>query len=92
MFRAYFVNSVNIGVVDSLVAIAEQIGLSPVECREVLPLRRFRAAVHADWERKRRRGVTGVPTFAIGSSEVVGAQPHEVLEKLVLNAGVSPRR
>ena len=92
LFRAYFVNNVNIGAVDNLVAIAESIGLSPVECREVLQLRRFRAAVHDDWERSQRRGVTAVPTFAIGSSEVVGAQPCDTLEQLALKAGLAPRK
>jgi predicted DsbA family dithiol-disulfide isomerase len=90
IFRAYFVDNVNIGDVENLVAIAEQIGLPQVECREALQTRRFRAAVHENWERSRQKGVTGVPTFAMGGKEVVGAQP-ELLEQLVIQAGASPR-
>jgi predicted DsbA family dithiol-disulfide isomerase len=91
LFRAYFVDNVNIGEVESLVAIAEQIGLSQVASREVLQTRRFRAAVHENWERSRQQGVTGVPAFAMGGREVVGAQPYEVLERLVTQAGVPGR-
>ena len=42
-----------------------------------------RAAVDADWEKSRRYGVTGVPTFVVGRQGVVGAQPYEALEELV---------
>jgi len=67
LFRAYFGgDNINIGEVENLVAIAEQIGLPPVACREVLQTRRFRTAVHENWERSRQQGVTGVPTFAMG--------------------------
>ncbi len=92
LFRAYFVDNVNIGDVDNLAAIAERVGLPSVACREALQTRRFRAAVHEDWERSRQQGVTGVPTFAMaGSREVVGAQPYEILEQLVIQAGASAR-
>ena len=36
-------------------------------------------------------GVTGVPTFVAARYGVVGAQPYEVLERLVERAG-APRR
>ncbi|HUG76363.1 MAG TPA: DsbA family protein, partial [Burkholderiales bacterium] len=37
--------------------------------------------------KSRRYGVTGVPTFVIGKRGAVGAQPYEVLEQLVQEAG-----
>ena len=91
LFRAYFVNDLNIAVGDMLVGVAEQVGLAKGEAREVLDSRRFKDAVDADWQRSRELGVTGVPTFVAGGRVVVGAQPYEELENLVISAGtISP--
>ena len=86
LFRAYFVDGRNIGDPVELVKIAESVGLPPQEAKEVLEQRKFKAAVDEDWEKSRRYGVTGVPTFVIGDRGVVGAQPYEVLERLVEQA------
>ncbi len=53
--------------------------------------RRFKDAVDADWAKSRRYGVTGVPTFVAGGHGVVGAQPYEVLVKLLEQAGARRR-
>ena len=90
LFRAYFVDDVNLAQIDRLAEIAGQVGLDAVAARESLDTRRFRGAVSADWERSRQLGVTGVPTFVARGREAVGAQPYEVLEQLVQLAGVEP--
>ena len=90
-FQAYFVDGVNLAKIDKLVTIAVRLGLSANEARDVLTTRRFRKAVDADWQRSRQLGVTGVPTFVIGEGGLVGAQPYESLEQLVLDAGVETR-
>jgi predicted DsbA family dithiol-disulfide isomerase len=86
LFRAYFVDARNIGDRDVLVEVAAAAGLPAETAREVIEKRTHRAAVDADWEKSRRYGVTGVPTFVIGNRGVVGAQPYEVLEELVKQA------
>ena len=91
LFRAYFVDGLNIAVGDTLVGVAEQVGLAKGEAREVLDSRRFKDAVDADWQRSRELGVTGVPTFVAGNQVVVGAQTYEVLETLVVEAGADLR-
>lgn len=91
LFRAYFVEGVNLALPDELARIAAGIGLSGAEALAALEDGRFAAAVDADWERSRRLGVTGVPTYVAGDAAVVGAQPYEVLEQLVLRAGARPR-
>ena len=83
LFKAYFVDGRNIGDKDVLLDVVKSIGLPEEEASTVLEKRTFKAAVDADWEKSRRYGVTGVPTFVIGQNGVVGAQPYEVLEQLV---------
>ena len=91
LFQAYFVEGKNIGAIDTLVEVAEAVGLSSSEARQVLVARRFKDAVDVDWQRAMRLGVTGVPTFVAQGRGVVGAQPYEVLERLVVLAGAQRR-
>jgi len=91
LYRAYFVDARNIGDVDVLIDVAQAVGLPADEARAVLAERRFKAAVDQDWAKSRTYGVTGVPTFVAGGQGVVGAQPYEVLEQLLDQAG-APRR
>ena len=91
LFHAYFVEGKNIGDIDTLVAIAETAGLPGPEAREVLTTRRFSQVVDTDWQRSRAYGITGVPTFVANGRGVVGAQPYETLERLVLLAGARRR-
>jgi predicted DsbA family dithiol-disulfide isomerase len=86
LFRAYFVEARDISNPAVLLEIAERVGLSPEGARDVLEKRTFRDAVDDDWELSRRYGITGVPTFVIDRSGVVGAQPYETLEALVQKA------
>jgi predicted DsbA family dithiol-disulfide isomerase len=86
LFRAYFVDGRNIGDPQVLLEIAESLGLPREEAKDVFDKRTFEAAVDEDWEKSRRYGVTGVPTFVIGDQGVVGAQPYEALEQLVERA------
>jgi predicted DsbA family dithiol-disulfide isomerase len=83
LFRAYFVDARNIGDPAELLQIAKSLGLDEAKAREVLEKRTHKAGVDADWEKSRRYGVTGVPTFVIGNQGVVGAQPYETLVELV---------
>ena len=87
LYRAYFVDAVNVGDVDALLTIAGDVGLDVYAAREVLQSRSFSDAVDADWDLSRRYGVTGVPTFVAAQKVVVGAQPYEVLENLLQEIG-----
>jgi predicted DsbA family dithiol-disulfide isomerase len=91
LYRAYFVAARNIGDADILVEIAGSVGLSADAARAVLAERRFKDAVDADWAKSRSYGVTGVPTFVAARYGVVGAQPYEVLEALLVKAGAARR-
>jgi predicted DsbA family dithiol-disulfide isomerase len=91
LFRAYFVSGRNLAQIDTLVGIAEQVGLSSEEARNVLASRRFKQDVDSDWQRSVELGVTGVPTFVAGDRSVVGAQSYAMLEKLVIEAGAAAK-
>jgi predicted DsbA family dithiol-disulfide isomerase len=91
LYRAYFVDSRNIGDSEILVEIAQSVRLPGEEARAVLSERRFKDAVDADWVKSHAYGVTGVPTFVAARYGVVGAQPYEVLEQLLDKAGAARR-
>jgi predicted DsbA family dithiol-disulfide isomerase len=90
LFRAYFVDVKNIGKVEPLVEIAEQVGLPADEATDALASRIFKDAVDSDWHRCATIGVNAVPTFLAGRYLMVGAQPYEELERLVQHAAKSP--
>lgn len=89
LFRAYFVDGLNLASKEVLLSVAEQAGL-PVDAASVaLENRECRQLVDGDWERSRQYGITGVPTFVADGRGVSGAQPCEVLERLVQAAGAA---
>ena len=89
VFRAYYVDGINIAKPAALIALAEAAGLSGREAAEVLKTGPFREAVDADWELAGQLGITAVPTFVLDGWAVVGAQPYEALEKFLLEHGVT---
>jgi predicted DsbA family dithiol-disulfide isomerase len=91
LYRAYFVDSRNIGDPEILVEITTQVGLPADEARRVLVERPYKDAVDADWQKSHTYGVTGVPTFVAARYGVVGAQPYEVLVQLIERAGAEKR-
>ena len=91
LFRAYFVDGINLARIGELAQIADSVGLSQEEAREVLDNRSFAASVDGDWRRASEFGVTGVPTFVINGRGVVGAQPYDTLEQLVSQGGAERR-
>ena len=91
LFRAYFVEGLNIGHESVLVDVARSVGLPADEARSVLEERRFKEVVDADWAKSRAYGVTAVPTFVLGGYHVVGAQPYVTLEQFLRQRGARPK-
>lgn len=89
LYKAYFVDGLNIAEPDVLVDLAAAVGLPAEAARAVLDTRSFKSAVDADWAKSRQYGVTGVPTFVAGGYGVVGAQPYETLAGLMQQASSS---
>jgi predicted DsbA family dithiol-disulfide isomerase len=91
LYRAYFVDTKNIGDPEVLLEIVAAVGLDVAAARKVLEERSFKEAVDQDWQKSHQYGVTGVPTFVAAGHGVVGAQPYETLEKFLESVGVEKR-
>ncbi len=83
LFKAYFVENVNINDHAVLIDLACKAGLDGTEAARILEGRVYSPQVNSDWERASKEGVTGVPTFTAMDLHVVGCQPYEVLERFV---------
>jgi predicted DsbA family dithiol-disulfide isomerase len=91
LYQAYFVNMQNIGDMNVLLDVVKKVGLPLDEAQEVLTQRTMQNAIDADWNHARSVGVTSIPTFAVGTIGVVGAQPYEQLVALMAHAGANKR-
>jgi predicted DsbA family dithiol-disulfide isomerase len=83
VYRAFFADGKNIALIDELVEIAAEIGLSADEAKEVLEAGSFSASVDADWERAALLEITAVPAHIYGSRRLSGFAPYEDFVKLI---------
>ena len=91
-FKAYFVDGKNIAKIPVLVDLAASVELPGEEAAAVLATRAFKAAVDADWNLSREKAITAVPSFVMNQNKLVGAQPYEMLVKLMEANGVKKRK
>ncbi|HQT39887.1 MAG TPA: DsbA family oxidoreductase [Acidocella sp.] len=92
IFRAHFIEGLDIGNTDILVAIAAAQGLDPYAIRTFLTSGEGIEFVHAENLHAHRLGINGVPCFLIdGDQAIAGAQEPEVLERLIDLAACTPR-
>jgi predicted DsbA family dithiol-disulfide isomerase len=86
LFRATFTKGAAIADQDVLVEAAADAGLDAAEARGVLETDAYASAVRADGQRAADLGITSVPFFVMGGLGVVGAQPPDVLVKVLADA------
>lgn len=80
LFRAYFIDGIDIGDIDALATLAGDAGFDAAAAREWLASDAGRNAIKAEEQRARDLGVSGVPFFVFNQRLAVsGAQPPEVL-------------
>lgn len=91
-FKAYFADGQNLMERPVLLDIARSAGLDEEEAGTVVDGRGYRSQVDNDWQESRRRGITAVPTLAVGQDILVGAQSFEEMVKLIGRHGAVPRR
>jgi predicted DsbA family dithiol-disulfide isomerase len=83
VYRAYFVDGVNIGLIDELVTIAASVGLSADEARQVLFSEQYAAAVDADWQLAMDKRITAVPTHLHGEKRLAGFSSYDDFVRLI---------
>ena len=85
LYKSYFVNKKNIYEIDILLGAASKAKLPEKEAREILEKRTYKDVIDKHWEYSYKIGVTGVPTYILGTSYLVGAQQeknfYELFEK-----------
>ncbi len=80
LLAAYFTEGQAVGDTETLVQLASEVGLDPVEARAVVEGDAYVDAVRADEQEAAELGINGVPFFVIDRRYgVSGAQPAEVL-------------
>jgi predicted DsbA family dithiol-disulfide isomerase len=83
VYRAYFVDGLNIAQPDVLADLARSSNLDAEALRQALANGVYQEAVQEQFEYARSVGITGVPAYAAGPYLMVGAQPYEVYRQLV---------
>jgi len=84
LFAAYFTEGKDIGDKDTLVALAQEVGLDATEAAEVLKTDAYSDKVQADIYEAQQVGVRGVPFFVFDSKYAVsGAQPSDVFTQVL---------
>lgn len=84
LLSAHFEHGKDIGSVDELVAIAQQIGMDPVAVRSALEINSKAEEVREDIARAGQLGIQGVPFFVFDMSLALsGAQPVEVFRQVL---------
>ncbi|WP_026021339.1 DsbA family oxidoreductase [Paenibacillus senegalensis] len=79
LYKAYFTDAKHIGDTDTLLALAEEVGIDRQEAAALLQSDKFIQEVHEDGREASRFGATGVPFYVINRKYAVsGAQPSEV--------------
>ncbi|MBQ4900979.1 DsbA family oxidoreductase [Paenibacillus sp. Marseille-P2973] len=82
IFKAYFTDSLHIGDMDTLIFLAQGIGLDGKETADILASDAFADEVRRDERLAGEIGVRGVPFFVLDEKYAVsGAQPLEVFQK-----------
>jgi predicted DsbA family dithiol-disulfide isomerase len=85
LMRAQLIEGENLGEVDTLVRLAEEVGVEGA--RPVVTSNQYTADVEADIREARLLGATGVPFFVLDRKYgVSGAQPVEVFEQALQTA------
>ena len=79
---AYWAESLDIGEMDVLRRLSEEVGLPGAAVDSVIASERYLDVVRASTDQAMSIGVTGVPGFLLdGRLLVVGAQPNEAFEQ-----------
>ena len=84
VFRAFFQQSRDIGRIDVLAGLANEVSLDPEQFREALEKGAYRDRVQQLLQTAYQRiGVTAVPTMIIGRQRLEGLYPEDTIEQVI---------
>ncbi|KFF17475.1 DsbA family protein [Chryseobacterium sp. JM1] len=79
LFIAHFTDGKNVGDIEELVSLAENLGIDKDEARQALTSDVFDSEINQDIQEAKNNGISSVPFFVLnGKYAVSGAQPAEV--------------
>lgn len=84
LFAAYYTEGKNIGALDTLIQLGEEVGLAASEIKTTLQSDAFSKEVEQDQYEAQQVGVRGVPFFVFNNKYAVsGAQPTELFQQVL---------
>lgn len=83
MLKAFFVEGKDIGDVDVLVQLAQEVGLDPEAYREAVESRKYQETHRAALDEAAARDIRAVPTFFIGDRKLQGLYPADRLTQII---------
>ncbi len=87
LFKAHFTLGENVGEMNTLLNISEEIGFDRIETEQVLNSDKYSDAVESDIREAQQLGIRGVPFFVIDRKYgISGAQPVSVFEETIYKA------
>jgi predicted DsbA family dithiol-disulfide isomerase len=86
VFDAYWREGKDIGDQELLLILAESLGFRRDDILEYIESEESFNELKKSLKELRNYGINGVPTFLIGESIVIGAQPYDVFEKVIRKA------
>ena len=85
LYKSYLIDKKNIYEINILLNAASRAKLPQQEAKEILEKRTYKDMIDKHWEYSYKIGVTGVPTYILDKSYLVGAQQesnfHQLFEK-----------
>ena len=92
LLKAYFSDGLAIGEIDTLVKLADEVGIDPTKARSVLESGAYAADVRADEQRATEFGISGVPFFAFDEKYgVSGAQATKTFSEVLARTWAEAR-
>lgn len=84
LMAAYYTEGKNVGDLETLVALGEEVGLNGAEIRQTLQSNAYSQEVQTDLYQAQQVGVRGVPFFVFNNKYAVsGAQPTELFKEVL---------
>jgi len=84
MFKAYFIEGMNIDDISTLQGLAKEVGLDEAEVKAVLTSTKFTDAVNSDLLEAKRTGITSIPRYVFNSNSMIsGVQDTKVYQEVL---------